>query len=102
MTNKLQLQEMAAATTYGAINHAIRSLDVSEFEQIAAIGDTFVSRLQRLTKLYAAVKPLLTAFSALPLLPQSWRAGLALFLATLDAITSSPEIDPDFKAGKDL
>jgi len=25
-----------------------------------------------------------------------------LFLATLDAVASSPEIDPDFKAGKDL
>jgi len=97
-----QLQEIAAATTYGTINQSIRSLDFTEFESLAAIGDTFVSRLQRLTKLYAAVKPLLAVVSTLPLLPQSWRAGLALFLATLDAVASSPEIDPDFKAGKDL
>ena len=102
MTTNLQLQEMVAATTYGAINHAIRSLDVSDLEQMTAIGDTFVGQLQRLTKVYTAVKPLMAAFSALPLLPQSWRAALALFVATLDAITSAPEANPDFKAGKDL
>jgi hypothetical protein len=102
MSKSLQLQEMAAATTYGAINHAMRSLDVSECEQFAAIDEPFVNRLQRLTKLYPAVKPLLTAISVLPVLPQSWRAGLALFLATVDAITASPEADPEFKAGKDL
>ena len=103
MPKNLQLQEIAAATTYGAINQSMRSINFAEFEQFAAIGGgTFVGHLQQLSKLYAAVKPLLAAVSALPLLPQSWRAGLALFLATLDVITSAPEIDPDFKAGKDI
>ena len=97
-----QLQEITAATTYGTINHSIRSLDLGEFECRNAIGDTFVGRLQRLLKLYDSVKPLLAVVSTLPLLPQSWRAALALFLATLDAVASSPEVDRDFKAGKDL
>lgn len=48
------------------------------------------------------MKPLLGVACTLPLMPQTWRAGLALFLATLDAITSSEEVDADFKAGKDL
>lgn len=100
--NNLQLSELAAASAYGSINNAIRSLDFAELEPRAAIGDTFLSRLQRLVKVYAAVKPLIEVISGLPLLPQAWRVGVALFLAALDAVTSSPEVNPDFKAGKDL
>jgi len=105
MVYNLQLQEIAAATTYGTINQSLRSLDLNEFEQqavIAGAADTLASQLQRLAKVYTATKPLLTAFSALPLMPQPWRAAVVLLLATIDAIVSSPGIDPDFKAGKDL
>src|SRR5256885_4076108 len=102
MPKNLQLQEFAAATTYGEINQSIRSINFAEFDRCTAVGETFAGHLQRLVKLYAAVRPLLTAVSALPLVPQSWRAGMALFLVTVDAITSSPEANPNFKAGKDI
>ena len=52
--------------------------------------------------MYAAIKPLLTVISSLALIPQAWRAGLALFTAAIDAVVSAPEFNPDFKAGKDL
>jgi hypothetical protein len=97
-----QLQEIAAATTYGTINQSIRTLDFAELEHCNAIGDTFAGHVKRLVTLYAAVKPLLAVIATLPLVPQSWRAAVALFIATLDAVTSPPQINPDFKAGKDL
>jgi hypothetical protein len=40
----------------------------------------------------------------LPLFPQAWRAALSLFVAAIEAVvsTASPELNADFKAGKDL
>lgn len=102
MAINTHLHEIDAVTTYANINHSIRSLDLDDFSQQAAIADTFKTKLQRLTKLYIALKPLLAAVAALPILPQPWRVALGLFVGTLDAVASSPEIDPDFKAGKDI
>lgn len=95
-------QEIAASTAYATINHSIRSLDFAEFERQTAIAPTFKTHVQQLAKLYIALKPLLAAIATLPLLPQPWRIALGLFVGSLDAVVSSPEIDPDFKAGKDL
>jgi hypothetical protein len=102
MAINTNFHEINAATTYAMINHSIRSLDFDDFGKQTAIADTFKTQLQRLAKLYVALKPLLDAVVTLPLLPQTWRAALGLFVGTLDAVASSPEIDPDFKAGKDL
>ena len=102
MAINTHFQDINAATAYATINHSIRSLDFDEFNGQTAIADTFKTQLQRLAKLYIALKPLLAAVATLPLLPQPWRVALGLFVGTLDAVASSPEIDPDFKAGKDL
>ena len=102
MAINTNFQEINAATTYAMISHSIRSLDLDDFSGQTAIADTFKAQLQRLAKLYIALKPLLAAIATLPLLPQTWRVALAFFIGTLDAVASSPEIDPDFKAGKDL
>jgi hypothetical protein len=96
------IEEIAAAAAYATINNSIRSLDLDEFNGQTAIADTFKTQLQRLAKLYIALKPLLAAVATLPLLPQSWRVVLGLFVGTLDTVASSPGVDPDFKAGKDL
>jgi hypothetical protein len=96
------IEEIAASAAYASINRSIRSLDLDDFGKQTAIADTFKTQLQRLAKLYIALKPLLDAIVTLPFLPQTWRVALGLFVGTLDAVASSPEIDPDFKAGKDL
>jgi len=102
MAINTQFKDIAATTAYATINQSIRSLDFDEFSGQFAIADTFNAQLQRLAKLYVTLEPLLTAVAALPLLPQPWRVALGLFVGTLDAVASSPETDPDFKAGKDL
>jgi len=102
-TTKEQFDQFTAAKTFAAINRSIRTLDGTGMEmENAAIWDTPGGRIQKLLKVYAAIKPLLTVISSLPLIPQAWRAALSLFIAALDAVSSSPELNPDFKAGKDL
>ena len=68
---------------------------------------------QRLIARYTAIRPILAALSAIPLIPPTWRAGLAAFIATADEAsllvgtvvgtlpTPVPVTQPDFKAGKD-
>jgi hypothetical protein len=102
-TTKDHFDQFVAAKTYAAINRSIKTLDIAGTEmENAAISDTPSGRIQKLAKVYAAVKPLLTVISSLSLIPQAWRAGLSLFIAAVEAVTSSPELNPDFKAGKDL
>jgi len=95
-TSPIHMEQLALAQiSYDAIDASIRSLDMEEEQGntlIAAPG----SRLERVAKIYRAVKPLLKAIAILPLLPPTWRAVLQLFLSTLD------EVDASFKAGKDL
>lgn len=69
---------------------------------------------QRLIAAYRAVKPILAAIAALPILPTQWRLALRVFTGALDelagsqtAVTAAPApegipSDADFKAGKDL
>jgi len=91
MAINTQFQDIAAAVTYGTINHSIRALEVDALQQQTAIADTLANHVQRLTHVYFAVKPLLTVIAAMPLLPQPWRAALALFLGTLDTVAASSE-----------
>ena len=97
-----QFQEVAAATTYTAIDESIHSLDLGELGRQTAITPTLKTHLQQLAKLYLALEPLLAAIVTLPILPQPWRAALGLFVGSLDAVVWSVQADPDFKAGKDL
>jgi len=102
-TSKEHLDQLIATKTFAAINRSIKTLNFAEVEmENAAIGDTSSGRIQRLVKVYTAIKPLLTVVSTLPLLPHAWRTALSLFIAAVEAVISSPELNPDFKAGKDL
>lgn len=84
-------QDVAAAVTYGTINHSIRALDLAALQQQTAIPLTTADHVHRLVQLYFGVKPLLAVIAAIPLLPQPWRAALALFLGTLDAVAASSD-----------
>lgn len=91
MAINTQFQDIAAAVTYGTINHSIRALDLEALRQQTVIAATSADHVHRLVQLYFGVKPLLAVVAAIPLLPQPWRAALALFLGTLDALAASSE-----------
>jgi len=65
-------------------------------EGVVAKPQTAADRAQRLMTTYAGVRPILLALSSIPLVPETWRAAISVFVASLDGITAS------FKAGKDL
>jgi 3-methyladenine DNA glycosylase/8-oxoguanine DNA glycosylase len=102
-TGEKHVQEIASSKTYALINRSIKALNVAEMEMEQEIAaPTPAERIQKLVKVYTAIKPLLAVISSLPLLPQAWRAAVSLFVAAVEAVVSSPELNPDFKAGKDL
>jgi len=81
--------------------------------QSTTAGQTQGNAWQRLIVRYTAIRPILAALSAIPLIPPTWRASLAAFIATADEAsllvgtvvstlpTPDPVTQPDFKAGKD-
>lgn len=76
---------------------------IDEFESLDLGGEGAVAppqtpadRSQRLVTTYAGVRPILLALAAVPLVPETWRAALSVFVITLDGVTAT------FKAGKDL
>lgn len=116
-TKSDHVQHIAASKTYAAVSRSIKTLGTIDMEmENSAIAETSSGRVARLTHVYGAVKPLLSVLSTLPIIPQSWRAALALFVTTLDAVVAvapqlgddtpitidDPKPDPVFKAGKDL
>jgi len=93
----------AYTTPYLDIDKAIRTLDGAAIHsEGAAAADDLNTRLEKLVKVYGSIKPLLVAVSALPIVPAKWQTALVLFTQTVDAVVASPEIDSDFKSGKDL
>jgi hypothetical protein len=108
-TNPKEIQKMEKAMTTKApsfkqVDAQIRALDVKTMEQEnALLPQTLTGRLERVLKIYAGIKPLLALIVTLPLIPATWRAAVALFNQAIDAVAiGAGEIDPDFKAGKDL
>lgn len=106
-----------AIPDYREIDNNIRSLRLHTVQPKTAVqAESLLTLVQRLLIIYRAINPFLTALSALPLIPATWRAALTAFLQVLDAIaaavapvpaTAAGDIDPintnpDFKAGKDL
>jgi hypothetical protein len=102
---------------YREIDNNIRSLRLATVQPKTAVqAESLLTLVQRLLIIYRAINPFLTALSALPLIPATWRAALTAFLQVLDAIaaavvpapaTAAGDIDPintdpSFKAGKDL
>jgi hypothetical protein len=99
-TSKNHMEDLSASKTYAAINRSIKTLDLSTMEEEnSVVGGSFVVNLDRLVQVYTAVKPLITVLATIPLLPQAWRAAIAFFNKSLDAVIVAV---PDFKAGKDL
>ena len=71
------------------------SLDSGEMAVVAK-PQTAADRAQQLMTTYAGVRPILLALSSIPLVPETWRAAITVFVASLDGVTAT------FKAGKDL
>ena len=72
---------------------------IDQFESLegaVATPQTPADRAQRLMTTYAGVRPILLALSSIPLVPETWRAAITVFVASLDGVTAT------FKAGKDL
>ena len=97
-------QEASTSTvSFKHIDKAVKTLNIAEMEQEnSLLPENLVGRAQKLVKVYSSIKPLLTVVSTLPLIPATWRAALTIFTQAVEAVVSSPEIDPNFKAGKDL
>jgi hypothetical protein len=102
----MSTMEQEASTkgvSFKHIDKAIKTLKLADMEQEnALLGDNLSGRVQKLVKVYSSIKPLLVAVSALPIIPATWRAALVIFTQAVEAVVASPEIAPDFKAGKDL
>jgi hypothetical protein len=99
-TSKNDMNDLAASKTYAAINRSIKTLDLSAMdEEDTVLGATFATHLDQLVTVYNAVKPLIAVLTTIPLIPKAWRAAIALFNKSLDAVVTAV---PEFKAGKDL
>ncbi|MBV9496868.1 MAG: hypothetical protein JOZ54_21680 [Acidobacteria bacterium] len=91
-TSTKHMEEMQASKTYATINGAVKTINIPEMEEEnSLLPQTFAGSVQRLVKVYNGVKPLLSVIATLPLIPQAWRAALALFNAALEAVVSSPK-----------
>jgi hypothetical protein len=99
----MEQEASTKAVSFKHIDKAVKTLNMAEMEQENALmGDNLSGRVQKLVKVYTGIKPLLTVVAALPIIPATWRAALTIFTQAVEAVVSSPEIAPDFKAGKDL
>ena len=96
-------QETSTTVSFKHIDKAVKTLNVAEMEQEnSLLPDNLSGRVQKLVKVYSAIRPLLTVVSTLPIIPAAWRAALTMFSQAVEAVVSAPEISADFKAGKDL
>ena len=97
-------QEASTNTvSFKYIDKSVKTLNLAEMEQEnSLLPDNLSGRVQKLVKVYSAIRPLLTVVSTLPIIPAAWRAALTIFSQAVEAVVSSPEISADFKAGKDL
>lgn len=94
---------MNQSLSYRQIDRSIRGI-LKDFEQEnTLLPETFADHVQRLVRVYPAIKPLLTMLTLLPF-PPVWRKGLDLLKQVIEAVAAaSPnDIPANFKAGKDL
>jgi hypothetical protein len=80
------------------VNDVIDEFETLDSGEMAVMAkpQTAADRAQSLMTTYAGVRPILLALAAVPLVPETWRAAITVFVASLDGVTAS------FKAGKDL
>jgi hypothetical protein len=81
--------------SFERINAHIRRIDIPALITATAV-ESQPDRGKRLIAAYAAIRPILVALGAIPMIPSIWRTALRIFTTTLDEVTLS------FKAGKDL
>lgn len=58
--------------------------------------------LQELLTILGAARPLLVAFSLLPIMSRQLRMALNALIGAYDRVEAEEAANPDFKAGKDL
>lgn len=84
------------------VRRSLRGLQHIDLESTAA-SDTFEGRLERLARIYATVKPLLTLLSSVWLLPPAFRDAIRFLGAAIEAVAGGVgNVPVSFKAGKDL
>jgi hypothetical protein len=99
----MEQEASTKAVSFKHIDKAVKTLNIADMEQEnALLPANLVGRAQQLVKVYSSIKPLLTVVASLPIIPATWRAALTIFTQAVEAVVSSPEVNPDFKAGKDL
>ena len=101
--NPKDASETAIAKNKKSVDRNIRTLMQDMEHENTLRPESATSRLQRVLKIYRAIRPLLAILGSLPLIPSTWRASLVMFTQALEALTlAAPEILAGFKAGKDL
>ena len=87
-----------ASGVVDAIDHGLASLDLTATPPPAPAG--LQDAIAHVVTVFAGVRALLAAFSAILPMSKSWRAGLDALIASLDALTMNA--NAGFKAGKDV
>jgi hypothetical protein len=90
----------AGLPNYVEIDHHINTLDIEAINARTML-DSPNDRVHKVIAIFRSLRPLLTAITALPLIPNRWRAAVQLFVVALDALSADGAAG-DFKAGKDL
>lgn len=90
--------------TWGQVDRSIRGL--KDEQENTLLPGTFAGHIERLVRIYAAIRPLLAMLAIVPFLPPTWRKAIDLFRQVLDDVAAGAK-DPDgvsarFKAGRDL
>ncbi len=103
MTNPEEIKGKSKAQSFKAIDRSIRTMtaEMEQGQESTLLPATQAGRIERLLKIYRGIKPLLTVLSMFPLIPNTWRAAIALFNNALEAVAVGG-VNADFKAGKDL
>lgn len=103
MTNPEEIKEKSKAQSFKAIDRSISTMtaEMEQEDEATLLAATQSARVERLLKIYGGIKPLLTVLTVLPIIPEKWRAALALFNNAIEAMAVGGA-DATFKAGKDL
>jgi len=70
--------------SFDTIDQHVKNVDLESSGQQSSSPQ---SRIERLTHVYAGVRPILAALSAFTLIPLRWREALRVFIALIDEIT---------------
>lgn len=102
--NPKQSSEATISKSKKSVDRNIRTLMQEMEHENTLLQESPAGRLQRVLKIFRGIKPLFAVLAALPLIPATWRAAIAMFVQALDALAVvGPDLTAaDFKAGKDL